>query len=195
MYRRKGQPLDVSHEVYGSTGLCKDGVRLLAFFCISALLKTMVRSWILSISLAYFPAWVIVAVIWAHRIFSASSVALIAIVHIITGLCLASWSIFVAVPFGKSPQLAAITSTVMVMIFAVFALVLGDLKSGAATIFTLAFPPSFYVFAIRAICGFENHQTPTDVLAQDPDNSLRLLPLLIVALVCQLVHTHTLLVD
>jgi 4-amino-4-deoxy-L-arabinose transferase-like glycosyltransferase len=91
---------------------------------------------------------------------------------------------FVAVPFGKSPQLAAIVSTVLAMLFAVFALVLGRLKTGAAMVFTLAFPSSFYVFAIRAICGFENKEIPTDLLAKDPDNKLKLLPILIAAIVC-----------
>ena len=45
------------------------------------------------------------------------------------------------------------------------------------------FPPGFYIFAIRAIVGWENHLHPTNALQGDPDNNLRLLPLLIIALV------------
>lgn len=33
------------------------------------------------------------------------------------------------------------------------------------------------------MCGFENHQIATNALTGDPDNGLRLLPLLIAAIV------------
>jgi ATP-binding cassette, subfamily A (ABC1), member 3 len=147
------------------------------------LLICLSSSWHLSISLAYLPAWIIVALTWRHRIFTASNAGLILIVHLLCAFSLASWSFFVAVPFGKSPQLAAIVSTFLAILFAILAQVLGRLATGVACIFTLVFPPGFYIFAIHAICGFENHQMPTNVLSGDPDHHLRLLPLMIVALV------------
>ncbi|KAG1725891.1 uncharacterized protein EDB91DRAFT_1086964 [Suillus paluster] len=141
-----------------------------------------ITSWHISFSVAYFPAWVIVSVIWHYRIFSGTSVGLVLIVHLLLGLSLASWSFFVAAPFGKNPQLAAAASTFLGIMFAILALVFNRANTGAATIFTLIFPPGYYVFAIRAICGWENHQIPTDILKPDPDSDLILLPLIIAAI-------------
>ena len=103
--------------------------------------------------------------------------------HLLLGFTLASWSFFVATPFGKSPQLAAVASTFLAIVFAIFALVFAHASTGAAFVFSIVFPPGFYIFAIRAICGFEVHQMATNVLQPDPDNQLRLLPLIIAAIV------------
>ena len=130
----------------------------------------------------YLPAWVIVSIIWRVKIFSATNVGLILAVHVLLGLLLASWSFFVAAPFGKSPQLAAVVSTVLSIVLVIIALVL-KASTGTAFIFTIIFPPGFYIFAIRAIAGYENHMLPTNALKGDPDNGVILLPLLIAAIV------------
>ncbi|KAF9444036.1 P-loop containing nucleoside triphosphate hydrolase protein [Macrolepiota fuliginosa MF-IS2] len=140
-------------------------------------------SWHLSISLPYVPAWVIVALIWRFRIFAKTSVLMILAVHLLLPLSLASWSFFVAAPFGKSPQLAAVISTFLAILFAVLALVFKHAHDVAAFIFTIIFPPGFYIFALRAMAGWENNSHPTNALKGDPDNGLRLLPLLIAALI------------
>ena len=142
------------------------------------------RSWHIGISLAYLPAWVIVALVWHSRIFTATNVGLILLVHLLLGLSLASWSFFIATPFGKSPQLSAVCSTFLAVLFAIVALVFSDhCTTGTAFIFSIVFPPGFYIFAMRAICGYENNQIPTNALHGDPDNNMVLLPLLIAAIV------------
>lgn len=105
------------------------------------------------------------------------------ITHLLLGFTLGSWSLFIAVPFGKSPQLAAVVSTFLAIIFAVIALVFSHAGTGAAFVFSIIFPPGFYIFVIRAICGFENHQIGTNILRGDPDNGVITLPLLIAAIV------------
>ena len=140
-------------------------------------------SWHVSISLVYLPAWIAVSLIWHYRIFSATNAGLVLVVHLLLGLTLASWSFFVSAPFGKSPQLAAIASTVLAIVFAILALVDEHAGTGAAFFFTLFFPPGFYIFAIRCMCGFELKQVGTNVVKPDPDNNLVLLPLLIAAIV------------
>ncbi|KIJ66518.1 hypothetical protein HYDPIDRAFT_174588 [Hydnomerulius pinastri MD-312] len=140
-------------------------------------------SWHLSISLAYLPAWILVSILWHSRIFTETNAGLVLVVHLLLGFSLASWSFFVAAPFGKSPQLAAVASTFLAILFAILALVFSRAGTGAATIFTLIFPPGYYIFAIRAMCGWENHLMPTDVLKQDPDSHLTLLPILIACII------------
>ncbi|KAI9454187.1 hypothetical protein HD554DRAFT_2247045 [Boletus coccyginus] len=94
---------------------------------------------------------------------------------------LPAWSFFVAAPFGKSPQLAAVVLTFLAILLAILALVFFNVYSStiAATIFTLIFPPGYYIFAIHTICGYENHLMPTNLLKPDPDDQLTLLPILI----------------
>jgi ATP-binding cassette, subfamily A (ABC1), member 3 len=91
-----------------------------------------------------------VALIWHFRIFTATNFLLILAVHLLLGLVLASWSFFVSAPFGKSPQLAAVASTLLSIVFAILGLVFSRAGTGAAVIFSIIFPPGFYIFAIRA---------------------------------------------
>ncbi len=152
------------------------------FLC-ESLIRSIHRSWHLGISLTYLPAWIIVGFIWKSQLFVHTSAGLIVILHILLGLVLASWSFFVAAPFGKSPQLAAVVTTFLAIIFAILALVIKATHSGALVIFSLIFPPMFYIFSLKAICGYENHQIATNALKGDPDRGMVLLPLLIVAIV------------
>ena len=79
---------------------------------------------------------------------------------IFTSLSLASWSLFVSIPYGKSPQLAAISTTFLSLLFAVLAIVLSPHAStGLQMIFTLLFPSGFFVFVVSAITGFEDKET------------------------------------
>ncbi|KAL0951946.1 hypothetical protein HGRIS_008597 [Hohenbuehelia grisea] len=142
-----------------------------------------VISWHVSISLAYLPAWVIVGLTWHYRIFTASNPGLILVIHLLLGFSLASWSLFTAAPFGKSPQLAAVVTTFLGIMLAIIALVFQRASTVAAFIYSIIFPPGFYIFAIRAICGFENNLQATNLLQPDPDSGLRLLPLLIAAII------------
>lgn len=98
-------------------------------------------------------------------------------------LSLASWSLFVGTPFGSSPQLAAVASTFLSLLFAILAQTFGRASTGAAFIYSIIFPSGFYIFAIRAIAGFENNRIHTNILKGDPDNHLSLLPLMIAAVV------------
>ncbi|KAF8204260.1 hypothetical protein K438DRAFT_1670421 [Mycena galopus ATCC 62051] len=141
-----------------------------------------VTSWHLSNSLVYLPAWIIVAVVWRTQIWVLTSVLLILVVHILLGLTLASWSFFVAAPFGKSPQLAAVFSTFLSILFAIVALIL-NVETAGAFIFTIIFPPGFYIFANRAISGYENHSLPTDALKGDPDRHIQLLAIIIAGII------------
>ncbi|KAJ7045165.1 hypothetical protein C8F04DRAFT_989821 [Mycena alexandri] len=142
-----------------------------------------IASWHLSISLVYLPAWIIVALVWRAQIWVLTNVLLILVVHILLGLTLASYSFFIAAPFGKSPQLAAVFSTFLAILFAILALVLKKLGTGSAFIFTIIFPPGFYIFANRAISGYENHSFATDALKGDPDHNLQLLTIIIAGII------------
>lgn len=142
-----------------------------------------IASWHIGLSTAYLPAWIIIALVWHYTIYSGTSVWLILAIHLLFALSLTSWSMFVASFFGKSPQLAAVMSTFFAIVIAILSLVYSRAKTLGACVFSLILPPGFYIFALRAISGFEIAQKPTDAFARDPDNNLELFPMLIVALV------------
>ena len=77
------------------------------------------------------------ALIWKFRIFTGTHVAIILLVNLLLPLSLASWTFFLAAPFGRSPQLAAITSVLVSFLFAILALVLKGAGNGLTFIFTL----------------------------------------------------------
>ena len=124
------------------------------------------------------------ALVWKFRIFTGTHVGIILLVNLLFPLSLASWTFFLAAPFGRSPQLAAITSVLVSFIFAILALVLKGTGNGLVFIFTILFPSGFYIFVIRAICGFENHQIPTSIVKADPDSNLRMIAPVVAAIVC-----------
>jgi len=129
------------------------------------------------------------ALVWRSRIFAGTNVGIILLVNLLLPLSLASWTFFLATPFGKSPQLAAITSVLVSFVFAILALVLKGAGNGLAFIFTILFPSGFYIFVIRAICGFEDNQTPTSIVEADPENNLRVIVPVIAAIVCSSLPT------
>jgi ATP-binding cassette subfamily A (ABC1) protein 3 len=99
-------------------------------------------------------------------------------------LSLASWSFFVSVPYGKSPQLAAISTTFLSLLFAVIALVISPRASnGLQMIFTLLFPSSFFVFVVSAVAGFENTETRTSFSNPDPERGGRIGTLFLIAII------------
>ncbi|KIM34443.1 hypothetical protein M408DRAFT_60324 [Serendipita vermifera MAFF 305830] len=139
-------------------------------------------SWHLSITLAYIPAYVVMALLWKARVFTKTGTGTLVLLNILTSFTLSSWSMFIGAPFGKSPQLAAIASTFFAILFAILALVL---KGGRvlSIVYTLIFPPGFFVFTILAICGYERRDTSPDLNQGDPDNGTQITSLFVVALI------------
>lgn len=90
---------------------------------------------------------------------------------------------FLGVWFSRSPQLAAVSSTFFTILLAILALVMGHASAGTSVIFTLIFPPAFYIFVIRALCGWELALNGTHITRGDPDNGLIILPLIVVTIV------------
>ncbi|KIJ48856.1 hypothetical protein M422DRAFT_161958 [Sphaerobolus stellatus SS14] len=142
-----------------------------------------ILSWHTSISAAYLPAWIITALVWHFRIFTGTNVGIMIVIHLLTGLSLASYSFTLSL-LPLPAALAASISTFVSVLLALIALVLSSHASnGAATIFTLIFPPGFFIFAVRCLAGWELHQIPSNVLKRDPDSGLIMISLWVVALI------------
>lgn len=148
------------------------------------------RSWHLSLSLAYLPAWIIAAGVWQVKLFTGTSVGIMVAINILTGLSLTSWSMFVMAPFGKSPQLAAITSTILALVWCVIGMVYTGISTASAFVLTLFFPPFFLPIAIRCVVGFEITLTPTSATVSDPEYFLTLWPLFLATTVSAPCGSH-----
>ncbi|TFK42145.1 hypothetical protein BDQ12DRAFT_703521 [Crucibulum laeve] len=138
-------------------------------------------SWHISTSLIYMPAWLAVAGMWKFKLFTGTHWALVLGVHLLLGLGLASWSLFVSAPFGKSPQLASIFTSGIAIAVAVVPVMISQPSNIVAPILSFCFPSMFYVFVIKAICGFELSLRETDLWQPDPRTGLRIAPLLAAA--------------
>ncbi|KAG8976224.1 hypothetical protein FRC05_004474 [Tulasnella sp. 425] len=123
-------------------------------------------SWFVSISLPYVPAWIIAAAFWHAKIFTTNNIGTVILINIVAGFSISGWSIFVATFFGNSPQLSAICTTGIGFVSAILAMVFGH-SPFAAWIFTLFLPPSFLVFALRALAQKAVYQKELEDAAQD----------------------------
>jgi ATP-binding cassette, subfamily A (ABC1), member 3 len=134
-------------------------------------------------SLTYLPAWIVAAVLWHVQIWSRTSAAILIMVHVVFGLSLAGWSIFMAVPFGKSPGLAAVATTFAGLAFATVAFAVKDYGTATATVLTIFFPPMFYMHAIRGIGSYELAQLGTNMLKRGGKYPFTLIALVVAAIV------------
>ncbi|KAI9067182.1 hypothetical protein FKP32DRAFT_1755315, partial [Trametes sanguinea] len=142
-----------------------------------------VISWHVSISLAYLPGWIVIAVLWHIKIFTGTSAGILIGLHLLLGLSLTSWSMFVMAPFGRSAPLAAIISMVLSFLFVVIGFSMSEVSMTVAVILSLLFPPYFYPMAIRCICDFETQFRPTSMTEAAPISNLILWPFFLIAAV------------
>lgn len=71
-------------------------------------------------SLIYLPGWVAIGIILAVTVFTKTSIGIVLIFHVLTGLSLSSFSIFGAAFFQKS-QLSGVIVTISSLLLAVIA--------------------------------------------------------------------------
>ncbi len=121
--------------------------------------------------------------IWQVKLFTGTSAGILIAINILTGLSLTSWSMFVMAPFGKSPQLAAVASTILALVWCTIGMVWSRIATFVAFILILFFPPVFFPVAIRCVVGFEITLTPTSVTVADPEYFITLWPLFLAAIV------------
>ncbi|QRV97329.1 ABC transporter [Ceratobasidium sp. AG-Ba] len=124
--------------------------------------------------LLHAPGWVATAFIWHIRVFTESNISLLMLIHIIYGFSLTSFCLVACLPFRKSPQLAAIGTAFLSITFTIGSLFIPITPSTAA-VSTFALPPSFYIFAIRAVSRFEKAQSPAHAILMRGDNNERTL--------------------
>ncbi|KAK3349361.1 P-loop containing nucleoside triphosphate hydrolase protein [Lasiosphaeria hispida] len=128
-----------------------------------------IMSYHLSFSLIYLPGWVIGSLILWGSVFRSSSPLILLFYHILSGLALASMSIFGAAFFKKS-QLSGVAVTMTYVLLAIVAQTLTAPKTGAVAALSLLFAPCNYTFFISLLARWEQEQIQTNLLQTAPNS-------------------------
>ncbi|KAL9035699.1 MAG: hypothetical protein Q9180_004722, partial [Flavoplaca navasiana] len=123
----------------------------------------------LSFDIMFLPGWIAIALILSQGIFEKTSVGLLIIFHYLAGLSISSFSIFGASFFHKA-QLSGISTTIIFLLLAVLAQVIGKSSTGAVAILSLLFPPMNYTFMIILMARWERKNMATSLTGAAPEN-------------------------
>ncbi|OIW24386.1 hypothetical protein CONLIGDRAFT_636587 [Coniochaeta ligniaria NRRL 30616] len=119
-------------------------------------------SYHISFSLVYAPGWIIGSIILGRGVFAHTSLGIVIIYHILTGLALSSMSIFGAAFFKKS-QLSGVSVTIVYILLAIIAQTLTRPKSAPVAVLSLLFAPCNYTFFISLMARWEQQELPTNL--------------------------------
>ncbi|KAF4345935.1 ABC transporter [Fusarium beomiforme] len=123
----------------------------------------------LSFSLIYLPAWIIGSIIVRGGVFAKTSVGIVLIFHVLTGLAFSSVSLLFASFFRKA-QLSGITAILVVALLGILSQTLTSPGTVPVTVLSIFFTPSAFVFFISNMARFEELEMPTDLLKVAPNS-------------------------
>ena len=123
----------------------------------------------IAFDIMFLPGWIVIGLITAVGVFSKTNVAILIIFNILSGLSLSSFSIFGAAFFHKA-QLSGITTTIVSLLLAVVAQIIGKSGTGAVAVLSLLFPPMNYTFFTILMARWERQNIGTNLVKAAPQN-------------------------
>lgn len=126
-------------------------------------------SYHISFSLVYLPSWVIASIILGQGVFAHTSMAIVLIYHVLTGLALSSMSVFGASFFKKS-QLSGVSVTIIYLLLAIIAQTLTRPGTAPVAILSVLFAPCNYTYFITFMARFEQVLQPTNLTQVAPNS-------------------------
>ncbi|KAK8053867.1 hypothetical protein PG996_013168 [Apiospora saccharicola] len=117
----------------------------------------------------YFPGWIIAAIIIGRGVFASSNVGLLIVHFLLSGLALASLSIFGSAFFKKS-QLSGVVSTIAYILMAILAQALTAPSTGVVIVLSLLFTPCNFVWFLTYVARYQKHSWPADLVQTPPDS-------------------------
>lgn len=128
-----------------------------------------ILSYHLAFDILYIPGWIIIGIILGIGVFAETSLAIVIIFHVLTGLSFTSFAIFGA-SFFKKAQLSGITCCLFILILGIIAQVIGKSGTGTVAILSILFPSCNYVFFTIVMARFERKELPLNMLKAAPEN-------------------------
>ncbi|KAL8973521.1 MAG: hypothetical protein Q9197_002231 [Variospora fuerteventurae] len=123
----------------------------------------------IAFDLIFLPGWIVVALVLSYGVFAQTNTGILVIYHILAGLSISSYSIFGASFFHKT-QLSGISTTIISLLLAVLAQVIGRASTGAIAILSLLFPPMNYTFFTILMARWEEKNIGTNLTQAAPEN-------------------------
>lgn len=123
----------------------------------------------LAFDIIYLPGWIGIALILHYGVFSRTSLGIHIIFNLLAGLSLSSFSIFGGA-FFKKAQLSGISTTIISLLLAVLAQVIGKASTGAVAILSLLFPSMNYVYFTILMARWERQNFGTNLVKSAPEN-------------------------
>ncbi|PHH66544.1 hypothetical protein CDD81_7019 [Ophiocordyceps australis] len=102
----------------------------------------------------YAPGWIVTSIVMHVAIFSNTRLPVVLLLQLLSGLALASFSIFSAAFFQRA-QLSSISATLVALLLAVLAQSITAPSTGAVAVLAALFPPCNYVFFMVLMARFE----------------------------------------
>lgn len=135
----------------------------------TALLTTMgcaqlprLLSWLCGPGAAYLPAWFVMGGSLSATLWTTSNKALCIFAHVLPGLAMASWSLFVATFFARA-NVSSIITTALAILMAIVALITKHIGEGGGIVIGLLFPSASFVYEFIAISAYEHQGMPAKV--------------------------------
>ncbi|KAG9232654.1 hypothetical protein BJ875DRAFT_497297 [Amylocarpus encephaloides] len=126
-------------------------------------------SYHLAFDLIYLPGWVLIGIVFGVGVFAETSMAIVIVYHVLSGLALTSLSILGA-SFFKKAQLSGITLAIVSLLLGVLSQVIGVTTTGTVVVLGLLFTPCNYVFFLIFMARYERQKLAADLLHAAPDN-------------------------
>ncbi|SPN99014.1 related to ABC transporter [Cephalotrichum gorgonifer] len=123
----------------------------------------------LSFSLIYLPGWVAAALIMRAGVFTHTSIGILLIFQILSGMSMASMSMFVASFFNQA-QLSANGNLIINIIVSIVCQVITKPGSATVLILSILFPGCNYIYFITFMARFEKEKMGADLLKIAPDS-------------------------
>lgn len=123
-----------------------------------------------ALDMIYGPDWIVMAVLLKLGVFKDTSFGILLGTHLLTGLSLSSFSVFIASFFKKS-QLSGIFAVIACLLLAVIAQLVPMHGNGAVVTLSILFPPMTYVFFVITMAHWEQQNLPMDLLQSAPNAS------------------------
>ncbi|OTA92864.1 hypothetical protein M434DRAFT_396142 [Hypoxylon sp. CO27-5] len=126
-------------------------------------------SYHIAFTLVYLPGWVVGSIIIARGVWADTSVAIVLIYFILTGLALTSLSILGAAFFKRS-QLSGVVTVIAYILLAILAQTLTSPSTATVTALSLLFTPCNFVWFMTFIARWERYSYPADLVNRPPEN-------------------------
>ncbi|KAK8097945.1 ABC transporter [Apiospora kogelbergensis] len=123
----------------------------------------------IAFTVVYLPGWVIASIIIGRGVFASSNIGVLIVHFLLSGLALASLSIFGSAFFKKS-QLSGVVSTIAYILLAILAQALTAPNSAVVIVLSFLFTPCNFVWFLTYVARYQKHSWPADLVHTPPDS-------------------------